>query len=41
MTTGCAWAFENDMISLNQVVCGKSGQNAATLPWSRRYMYPG
>ncbi|HYE39489.1 MAG TPA: cyclopropane-fatty-acyl-phospholipid synthase family protein, partial [Ramlibacter sp.] len=36
---GCAWAFENDMISLYQVVCGKSGQNAATLPWSRRYIY--
>jgi cyclopropane-fatty-acyl-phospholipid synthase len=36
---GCAYAFENDWISLNQVVCGKSGRNASVLPWSRRYMY--
>ena len=36
---GCAHAFENDWISLYQVVCGKAGRSAATLPWSRRYMY--
>ncbi|WP_151448219.1 SAM-dependent methyltransferase [Lacisediminimonas profundi] len=36
---GCAYAFANDWISLNQVVCVKAGQDAAALPWSRRYMY--
>jgi cyclopropane-fatty-acyl-phospholipid synthase len=36
---GCAYAFEHDWISLNQVVCGKAGRNSAALPWSRRYMY--
>ena len=36
---GCAHAFENDWISLYQVVCGKAGRSATTLPWSRRYMY--
>ncbi len=36
---GCAHAFENDWISLYQVVCSKSGRSAMTLPWSRRYMY--
>ncbi len=36
---GCAHAFENDWISLYQIVCGKSGRSATTLPWSRRYMY--
>ncbi len=38
---GCAHAFENDWISLYQVVCGKAGRSATTLPWSRRYMYDG
>ncbi len=37
---GCAHAFENDWISLYQIVCGKAGRSASTLPWSRRYMYP-
>ena len=36
---GCAHAFENDWISLYQVVCGKAGRSATALPWSRRYMY--
>ena len=36
---GCAHAFENDWISLYQVVCGKAGRSASALPWSRRYMY--
>lgn len=36
---GCAHAFENDWISLYQVVCGKAERSATTLPWSRRYMY--
>lgn len=38
---GCAYAFANDWISLNQVVCVKAGQDGAALPWSRRYMYGG
>ncbi|MDY7576788.1 cyclopropane-fatty-acyl-phospholipid synthase family protein [Herbaspirillum sp. RTI4] len=37
---GSAYAFENDWISLYQVVCAKAGRNADTLDWSRRYMYP-
>ncbi|RYF05309.1 MAG: class I SAM-dependent methyltransferase [Oxalobacteraceae bacterium] len=36
---GCAYAFNADWISLNQIVCGKAGRDAAALPWSRRYMY--
>nr|WP_217343793.1 cyclopropane-fatty-acyl-phospholipid synthase family protein [Noviherbaspirillum sp. L7-7A]MBV0877878.1 cyclopropane-fatty-acyl-phospholipid synthase family protein [Noviherbaspirillum sp. L7-7A] len=36
---GCAYAFSQDWISLNQVVCGKAGRDASALPWSRRYMY--
>ncbi len=36
---GCAYAFENDDVSIYQVVCRKAGRNAKTLPWSRRYMY--
>jgi cyclopropane-fatty-acyl-phospholipid synthase len=36
---GCAYAFANDWISLNQVVCSKSGRDISQLPWSRRYMY--
>jgi cyclopropane-fatty-acyl-phospholipid synthase len=36
---GCAYAFAHDWISLYQIVCGKSGQDPAHLPWSRRYMY--
>jgi cyclopropane-fatty-acyl-phospholipid synthase len=37
---GCSYAFEQDLISLYQIVCGKAGRCAAALPWSRRYMYP-
>lgn len=36
---GCAHAFSQDWISLYQVVCAKAGRHAASLPWSRRYMY--
>jgi cyclopropane-fatty-acyl-phospholipid synthase len=37
---GCAYAFEQDWISIYQVVCARAGRNASALPWSRRYMYP-
>jgi cyclopropane-fatty-acyl-phospholipid synthase len=36
---GCAYAFENDDVSIYQVVCRKAGRSAKNLPWSRRYMY--
>ena len=36
---GSQWAFEHDEISLFQVLCRRAGQPAATLPWSRRWMY--
>ncbi|HEU4372020.1 MAG TPA: cyclopropane-fatty-acyl-phospholipid synthase family protein [Telluria sp.] len=36
---GCTYAFDNDWISLYQIVCGKAGQDPAAMPWSRRYMY--
>jgi cyclopropane-fatty-acyl-phospholipid synthase len=36
---GCAYAFENDDVSIYQVVCRKAGRSATTLPWSRRHMY--
>lgn len=36
---GCAHAFETDQISIYQIVCRKAGRSAASLPWSRRYMY--
>lgn len=36
---GCAYAFEQDLISLYQIVCGKAGRHPSSLPWSRRYMY--
>jgi len=36
---GCAYAFEHDDVSIFQVVCRRAGQGAASLPWSRRYMY--
>ena len=38
---GCQWAFEHDEISLFQVLCRRAGQPAATLPWSRGWMYGG
>ncbi|MDB5840359.1 MAG: cfa2 [Herminiimonas sp.] len=36
---GCSYAFAEDWIALNQIVCGKSGRHASALPWSRRHMY--
>ncbi|MGV7207774.1 class I SAM-dependent methyltransferase [Oxalobacteraceae bacterium A2-2] len=37
---GCSYAFEQDWISLYQIVCAKAGRPASALPWSRRHMYP-
>jgi cyclopropane-fatty-acyl-phospholipid synthase len=37
---GCAYAFEQDWISLYQIVGRKAGQRSAALPWSRKHMYP-
>jgi cyclopropane-fatty-acyl-phospholipid synthase len=36
---GCTWAFNQDGISLYQIVCGKAGLSPSAIPWSRRYMY--
>jgi cyclopropane-fatty-acyl-phospholipid synthase len=36
---GCQWAFENDEISLYQVLCRKASRLSNGLPWSRRWMY--
>lgn len=36
---GCTHAFNQDWISLYQIVCGKSGQKPDMIPWSRRYIY--
>ena len=36
---GCSYAFDQDWISLYQIVCGKAGRHPAALPWSRNYMY--
>ena len=36
---GFAHAFDTGDVSIYQVVCYKTGQSAATLPWSRRFMY--
>ncbi|MGW8394685.1 class I SAM-dependent methyltransferase [Pseudoduganella sp. HUAS MS19] len=36
---GCAYAFDQDWISLYQIVCGKAGRHPSSLPWSRKYMY--
>ncbi|MDB5765176.1 MAG: cfa2 [Herminiimonas sp.] len=36
---GCSYAFAQDWVSLNQVVCTKAGRDISALPWSRRYMY--
>jgi cyclopropane-fatty-acyl-phospholipid synthase len=38
---GCAYAFENDDVSIYQIVGRKAGRQASTLPWSRRYIYSG
>lgn len=37
---GCQWAFEQDEISLFQVLCRRAGQTPDAQPWSRRWMYP-
>jgi cyclopropane-fatty-acyl-phospholipid synthase len=37
---GCSYAFEQDWISLYQIVGRKAAQRATTLPWSRKHMYP-
>jgi len=36
---GCQYAFQQDWISLYQVVCGKAGRDPEGLDWSRGYMY--
>jgi cyclopropane-fatty-acyl-phospholipid synthase len=36
---GCSYAFDQDWISLYQIVCGKAGRHPRGLPWSRDYMY--
>ena len=36
---GSQWAFEHDELSLFQVLCRRSGQGAASLPWSRGWVY--
>lgn len=36
---GCSVAFEQDEISLFQVLCGKAGRGANGQTWSRAYMY--
>jgi cyclopropane-fatty-acyl-phospholipid synthase len=36
---GCTYAFNQDWISLYQIVCGKAGKQPGAIPWSRRYMY--
>jgi cyclopropane-fatty-acyl-phospholipid synthase len=38
---GCSYAFDQDWISLYQIVCGKAGRHPRVLPWSRNYMYEG
>jgi cyclopropane-fatty-acyl-phospholipid synthase len=37
---GSAYGFEQGWIAIHQVLCAKAGRFAATLPWSRRFMYP-
>jgi cyclopropane-fatty-acyl-phospholipid synthase len=36
---GCQYGFQQDWMSLYQVVCAKAGRDPSGLPWSRRYMY--
>ncbi len=36
---GCAHAFDADEVSIFQILCQKSGKPAASIPWSRRYVY--
>jgi cyclopropane-fatty-acyl-phospholipid synthase len=37
---GCSYAFEQDWISLYQIVGRKASQRSGALPWSRKHMYP-
>lgn len=36
---GCAYSFQHDQLSIYQLLCHKSGQDAVSLPWSRAYIY--
>lgn len=36
---GTSWAFDNDEISLYQVLCRKAGRSSSELPWSRKWLY--
>lgn len=36
---GCAHAFDADEVSIFQILCQKSGKPAASILWSRRYIY--
>lgn len=36
---GCAYAFNQDWISLYQVVCVKAGRNPSNLPWPSQHNY--
>ncbi len=36
---GSQWAFENDELSLFQVLCRRAGQAVDALPWSRGWIY--
>jgi cyclopropane-fatty-acyl-phospholipid synthase len=36
---GCAYSFQHDQLSIYQLLCHKSGHDAASLPWSRHYIY--
>lgn len=36
---GSQWAFEDDQVSLYQVLCRRSGHSTQGQPWSRRWMY--
>ncbi|HEX2531220.1 MAG TPA: cyclopropane-fatty-acyl-phospholipid synthase family protein, partial [Burkholderiaceae bacterium] len=36
---GCSYAFDQDWVSIYQIICAKAGRRVASLPWSRRYIY--
>jgi cyclopropane-fatty-acyl-phospholipid synthase len=38
---GCAYSFQHDQLAIYQLLCQRAGKEAQSLPWSRRYMYPG
>lgn len=38
---GCAYSFQHDQLAIYQVLCQRAGRESHSLPWSRRYMYPG